>query len=135
MNTNNHFDQYLYEAFEYHVKEEVRINKLLSDLIKIFSGIAIGVTILVTMFGNAPDNHRTFSRLLSDYQIMVFTYLILLASYFFIKHKYRKKLSIEYENIKKELIKKGFKGIEIHNVASEMYARECRSKGLDPSTF
>lgn len=138
MNTTKELDEYLYIDLKELAKQRAKMNRSLSDLIKLFYGIAIGVSVLMVILAithGSSDGKFYITRFITHEQILMYTYLGLLGLYYFIKHRFEKKISNEYELIKRNYKDQGLKGHEIHTMFDEIYSDVCSRQGLNKSRF
>lgn len=138
MNTTKELDEYLYIDLKELAKQRAKMNRSLSDLIKLFYGIGIGVSVLMFILlitHVSSDGKFYLTRFINHEQILTFTYLGLLGLYYFIKHRFEKKIWNEYELIKRNYKDQGLKGHEINTMFDKIYSDVCHGQELNKSRF
>lgn len=136
MNLQNELGTYLYDALREHARERADLNRSLKSLQKILGGVAVGVFTLVTFFGEVGEGHAySFSSIISDTQIAVFTAVILLGAYFLTKRRYSQKVYGELDRIEKELGEQASATWKIGHASDQLYEEICKEQKLTKETL
>ena len=121
----------LHEALKRHARERANLKRSLQNLQKILAGIAVGIFAFVDVFGDfGPDHSYSFSRVISDTQIVCFTSIALLAFYFLTKRRYTRKVYGELDRIKERLGDQASETWKIGHAADELYKDMCDKQNL-----